>query len=250
MSIIPFAFNGSDVRVVMQNEQPWWVAKDVCDVLGISKYHQAVYGNPSQSGNGGLDEDERGTYNVDTPGGQQEMLMVNESGLYSLILRSRKPEAKAFKRWITHEVIPSIRQTGSYTSQPAFILPQTYSEALFALASKVKESEEQALVIQEMAPKAEFHDKVSNAVESMTVNDAAKALGTGETRLWNWLKSQKIVFKEGQNNVPYQTYIERGLFKVVKKTWTDGNGEDHIYSKTLVTGKGLIWLQSKLGEVA
>lgn len=98
-------FNDHDVRMIMRGEEPWWVASSVCDILGIKNTAQAV---------SRLDEDERGITNTYTPSGTQETLIVNEPGLYSLILRSRKPEAKAFKRWVTHEVLPSLRKNGLY----------------------------------------------------------------------------------------------------------------------------------------
>ena len=98
-------FNEQTVRIIMRDGEPWWVAKDVCDILGLADTHTVLRA---------LDEDERGRQSLPTPGGEQEMSVINESGLYTLIIRSNKPEAKQFKRWITHEVIPSIRKTGSY----------------------------------------------------------------------------------------------------------------------------------------
>lgn len=104
--LIQFFYEGNKpIRSVLVNDDPWFVAKDVCDVLDIANSRDAV---------GRLDDDERGVVSTDTLGGNQEMQAVNESGLYSLVLGSRKPEAKAFKRWITHEVIPSIRRHGAY----------------------------------------------------------------------------------------------------------------------------------------
>lgn len=100
-----FNFVGNEIRVVTKDGQPWWVAKDVCDVLEIKNSRDAL---------GRLDEDEKGVASTDTLGGTQQVQVVNESGLYSLVLSSRKPEAKQFKRWITHEVIPAIRRTGAY----------------------------------------------------------------------------------------------------------------------------------------
>ena len=112
MSLTVFDFQSQIVRVVMQDGQPWWVASDVCAVLELDDTSKAV---------SRLDEDEKGTNNIRTPGGNQDMLCVNEPGLYALVLTSRKPQAKAFKRWLTHEVIPSIRARGSYQlpQQPA-----------------------------------------------------------------------------------------------------------------------------------
>lgn len=105
MNQLSFDFNGTSVRVVMLDGEPWFVARDVCKVLEITKVDSAIRN---------LDADEKGAHTVSTPGGNQEMTIVSEAGLYSLILRSRKPEAKSFKRWVTHEVLPSIRKTGVY----------------------------------------------------------------------------------------------------------------------------------------
>ena len=102
-----FAFNDHLVRTVQKEGEPWWVAKDVCEVLDLARQQDSVRY---------LDDDEKGVCLVNTPGGSQEMTIVSEAGLYSLILRSRKPEAKEFKRWVTHEVLPTIRKTGGYLS--------------------------------------------------------------------------------------------------------------------------------------
>lgn len=104
-TLLPFEYEGKQVRVVVVDGEPWWVAKDVCDVLGI--------GNPSMALSR-LDDDEKGLSSIETPGGVQQVAVVNEPGLYTLILGSRKPEAKAFKRWITHDVLPTLRKTGRY----------------------------------------------------------------------------------------------------------------------------------------
>lgn len=103
-----FTYNSAQIRTIERNGEPWFVAKDVCEILSISKYRDAV---------ARLDEDERGSVRVDTLGGEQEMAAVNESGLYTLILRSDKPEAKPFRKWVTAEVLPSIRKTGAYSTK-------------------------------------------------------------------------------------------------------------------------------------
>ena len=123
------------VRVVDVNGEPWFVAKDVCECLEL--------GNPRTS-IALLDEDEKGVHTMDTPGGQQEMSIVSEAGLYSLILRSRKPEAKAFKRWITHEVLPSIRRTGQYGGYALPRVPQSFPDALRMIAD-IEEEKQLAL---------------------------------------------------------------------------------------------------------
>ncbi len=114
MNEIVKLYNNSPVRIVEKDGEPWFVAKDVCNILEIRNNRDAL---------NCLDDDERGVATTDTPSGEQEMGIINEAGLYSLILRSRKPEAKAFKRWVTHEVLPSIRKTGAYLA-PSVTAPQ------------------------------------------------------------------------------------------------------------------------------
>lgn len=111
--ITPYLFGESIIRSLTIDAEPWFVAKDVCDCLGITNYRQAVAGN-SRSGALGLEDDEKGVYILDTLGGPQETVIVNESGLYALIFKSRKAEARRFRKWVTSEVLPTIRRTGSY----------------------------------------------------------------------------------------------------------------------------------------
>ena len=109
MEIIPFDYKSKPVRVIQDEDGiPWWVAKDVCKILGLEDTHKVVKR---------LDNDEKGRKIIPTPGGDQEMWIINEPGLYSLMLRSNKPEAKQFKKWITHDVLPTIRKTGKYEIQ-------------------------------------------------------------------------------------------------------------------------------------
>ncbi|MBY6278579.1 phage antirepressor KilAC domain-containing protein [Symbiobacterium thermophilum] len=240
--LMQFGFEGHQVRIVMRDGKPWWVAADVCDILGIGRPQDSVRY---------LDEDEKGRCLVDTPSGQQEMLVVNEPGLYSLILRSRKPEAKAFKRWVTHEVLPQIRRTGSYsvhgrygptTEIGGFPVPTTYVGALRLAADLAEENERQRERIRELEPKAEFHDRVASSRDAMSIREAAKLLGTGQNRLFAWLRGQRILMADNQ---PYQEYLDAGYFRVIEQTWTDRQGNVHLATKTLVTGKGLAWLQKR-----
>lgn len=120
-SVSPFNFGTHAVRVVMQDDQPWFVAKDVCDTLGYSNSRDTIAKH--------LDDDERGVANSDTLGGEQKLTIINESGLYALVLRSRKPEARKFAKWVTSEVLPSIRKTGQYAA-PTAAPSQPHTEAL------------------------------------------------------------------------------------------------------------------------
>jgi prophage antirepressor-like protein len=130
--IVPFSYEGQQVRTIIKDGQPWFVARDACEILELGNHRQALVR---------LEDDERDVISTDTLGGPQDMIIVNEPGLYSLVLGSRKPEAKAFKRWITHEVLPSIRQTGSYSTKP-----MTTEDMIILQAQSVKEL------------KAEVHD--------------------------------------------------------------------------------------------
>jgi len=116
-SALTFSFSTQALRVVMIDGEPWFVAADVCEALSIGNVSLAVNGRADRT-DGGLDDDEKGVATVNTPSGEQQMLTVNESGLYALIFKSRKPEAKKFKKWVTAEVLPAIRKTGRYEAQP------------------------------------------------------------------------------------------------------------------------------------
>ena len=141
------------VRVVMRDGEPWFVAKDVCDCLGVSNSRDAV---------ARLDDDEKDVGKADTLGGCQDMMLISESGLYTLVMRSNKPDAKVFRKWVTGEVLPSIRKTGSYSvnqPQPQIVLPTNYLEALKALVA----SEEAKLALQaELTSEKEAHEKDNN----------------------------------------------------------------------------------------
>lgn len=210
------------VRTVEVNGEPWFIAADVCRSLELS--------NPTASMER-LDEDEKAKFNLGLPGGETNC--VNEYGLYSLVLGSRKPDAKKFKRWITHEVIPEIRKTGGYQ------LPQTYSEALRALADKADEAERLAIENNRMKPKADFYDAVASSKDVIDIGDAAKVLavpGVGRNKLFSILRDRRILMS---NNIPYQKYIDRGYFKLIEQSFTTPDGETRVSVKTVVYQKGV-----------
>jgi prophage antirepressor-like protein len=237
--LMTLTFQGSNIRMVMRDGEPWWVARDVCEALEIQNVTQAM---------GRLDDDERAMFNI---GPQGETNIVNEPGLYGLVLGSRKPEAREFKRWVTHDVLPSIRRTGSYsvegrygpqTMVGQFAIPTTYSGAMRLAADLQEKVEEQKATIQLMAPKAEFHDRVTDSRDAQSIREVAKILGTGQNRMFAWLRGQRILMSD---NTPYQEYVNAGYFRLIQQTWTDRAGEDHLTTKTLVTGKGLTWIQRR-----
>lgn len=224
-----FNFENHQVRTLIIENEPWFVAKDVCDVLGHSN---------SRAATERLDEDEKGVSKVYTPGGTQDMTVINESGLYSLVLTSNVPKVKAFKRWVTHEVIPSIRKTGVY------VAPQVDSKMLYQIAQALEEKEKQIAL---MKPKAEFFDAVANSKDAIDLGTAAKVLnmGIGRTRLFRTLREQKILNKD---NIPYQEYIDRGYFRTIEQKYTKPDGTTCINIKTLVYQRGLDYIRKILTE--
>ena len=233
-----------NVRIVMKGQEPWFVAKDVCECLAISKHRDAI---------SRLDADERGSLKVDTLGGKQEMATVNEYGLYSLVLSSRKPEAKEFKRWITHDVIPQIRKTGQYVVD----IPRTLPDALRAYANEVEEHNKAKALIEEQKPKVLFADSVAASRTSILVGDLAKLLhqngvkDIGQKRLFNWLRENSYLIKRkgSDYNSPTQKAMEMGLFQIKETVVSHADGHTSVNKTTKVTGKGQQYFINKfLGE--
>ncbi len=236
MDLIPFEYQGQQVRTAIRDGEPWFAAPDACRVLDI--------GNPTMAVSR-LDEDERTLITVEGASNGLPINFVSEAGLYALVLTSRKPEAKAFRRWITHEVIPSIRKDGMYATDALLDDP----EHLLRVTQRLVEERQARLVaetkVQELAPKAEFHDKVAGAVDTQSIGEVAKVLGSGQNRMFAWLRGQRILMS---NNVPFQEYVEAGYFRLKEQTWEDRDGNVHLTTKTLVTGKGLTWLQKRFHD--
>lgn len=221
------------VRIAMdENGEPMFCLADLCLVLDLTPSKVAQR----------LGEDVLSKYPLLTAGGIQQANFVNEDGLYDVILDSRKPEAKKFRKWITSEVLPSIRKTGSYSVQPK--LP-SYAEALRQLADKVEENERLQLENKEMKPKAEFFDTVADSKTAISMNDVAKVLGIkgmGRNNLFEFLRNEKIL---RSNNVPFQIYVDRGYFRVIEQKYMK-NGEPCMNIKTLVYQKGVDFISKTI----
>ena len=223
------------VRIVEINNEPYFVGKDVADILG--------YQNGSRDINAHVDEEDRLKYQISTAGQLREQTIINESGLYALILSSKLPTAKKFKRWVTHEVLPSIRKTGSY-GKPA--LPQTYQEALRELADRCDVIEQQKLELLEQKPKVEFFDAVAESKDAIEIASVAKVLnvpGVGRNKLFELLRNHKILMR---NNQPYQKYVDCGYFRIIEQKYERPNGDTCINIKTLVYQKGVKYIQELL----
>lgn len=221
------------VRTLVINNEPWFVGKDVAEVLGYAKARNAIAQH--------VDEDDALKQGItDSLGRRQETTFINESGLYSLVLSSKLPSAKKFKRWVTSEVLPTLRKTGQYQVKElsgSELMAKALIEAQNVLAAKDKQ-------IEEMKPKALFADAVSASKGSISVGSLAKLLAQngiaiGQNRLFAWLRDNNFLIKDGKSkNVATQRYIDQGLFEL-KANVTFENGETKTHKPTtMVTGKG------------
>lgn len=241
-----FNYQSNEVRTVEMGGEPWFVLKDVCAVLGISHITDTAKR---------MDEDEVGqTEVIDSMGRKQSTYIINESGLYNVILRSDKPEAKPFRKWVTSEVLPSIRKNGAYmtpeTLQAAILNPDT----MIRLCQQLKAEQDKNKALSEenakLAPKGLFADAVSVSDRCILVSELAKLLKqngieTGQNRLYEQLRADGFLVKDRKRsdfNMPTQKSMELGLFKVRESTRVHSDGHTSIDKTTKVTGKGQIYL--------
>lgn len=221
------------IRALVDSQgAPAFVAKDVCLALGIGKYRDAV---------STIDDDERGSVLVDTPGGKQQMTTVTEPGFYKLVMRSRKPEAKAFQRWVTHEVLPALRRDGGYMVARDETPEQTMARAVLLAQQTI---DRQKSRIAELEPKALFADAVAASDGTCLVGELAKMMRQngveiGQRRLFARLREDGYLGKSGSNtNVPTQRAMEMGLFRIKETAVTHSDGHVTLSRTPKVTGKG------------
>lgn len=220
------------VRTVQKDGQPWFVAADVCRALDMDK-----------TATRRLDDDEKGLHSTQTPGGKQNLVIVNEPGLYALVLGSRKPEARAFKRWITHEVIPSIRRSGGYIAgQESMTDAELLSKALLVAQRQIEARDAQ---IETMQPKALFADAVSASKTSILISELAKMLkqngvAIGQNRLFQWMRENGyLIRKQGADyNRTTQRSMELGVLEIKETVITHADGHVTVNITPKVTGKG------------
>ena len=235
--ITSFDFEGSAVRTLQMDGNPYFVGKDVAQILG--------YSNPQKAIRDHVDEEDRGVNEMDTPGGFQAMKVINESGLYSLILSSKLPTAKKFKRWVTSEVLPKIRKTGMYATEQLLDDPDLAIRAFQALKEEREKRKVLELKNAELQPKAIFADAVTASATTILIGDLAKILKQngieiGQKRLFEWLRENGYLIKrKGSDwNSPTQRSMELGLFKIKETAVTHSDGHTTVNKTTKVTGKG------------
>jgi anti-repressor protein len=202
-----YRFDGADVRTVIIDGEPWFFALDVAIVLGYSATSAMTRT---------LDGDEKGVHTLHTPGGPQDSTIISEAGLFSAIIRSRVPSAREFKRWVTHEVLPSIRRTGSYSTVPALTEDEIVHQALAITARRVEALETK---VADLTPRAEAWDELASADGDYEVADAAKILAragveTGRQRLFNQLSSLGWIYRSPQGKwKARQTAVDKGYLR-------------------------------------
>ncbi|WP_424462992.1 phage antirepressor [Pseudoclavibacter helvolus] len=226
-----FNYKGIEIRTALIDDAIWFVAADVARVLGYREAYDLTRN---------LDDDEKGPQNVRTPGGEQTLTVISEAGLYSAIIRSRIESAKPFRRWITHEVIPAIRKTGSY-GIAELTGPELMARALLEAASTIEARDNR---IAELEPAATSWDKLASASGDYSARDAAQVLSRGgvqigQNRLFKWLRENKWIDATSR---PYQRFVDQGLiserirsFRIVRT-----NGEEQLAPPQVrITAKGI-----------
>lgn len=234
-----------EIRTVTINNEPWFVGKDVATALGYERTADAIRQH--------VEAEDKGVGEIQTPGGIQNMTIINESGLYALIFGSKLESAKRFKHWVTSEVLPAIRKTGGYQMQA----PQGKELLALAVLEAQKTIEEQTAQIERMRPKEIFADAVATSKQSILIGQLAKLIcqnghEIGQKRLFKWMRENGYLMKAGSDyNMPMQRYVEQGLFEIKESSIANPDGSTRLTRTTKVTGKGQQYFINKfLGEPA
>lgn len=230
------------MRTLTIGDEPWFVGKDVAQVLGYNDTNQAIRKH--------VDEEDKLTRQIDGSGQNRDMTIINESGLYSLILSSKLPGAKKFKRWVTSEVLPSLRKHGGYIpGQENMSDEELLAKALLFADRKIKEKDQQIQQLteknEEMQPKALFADSVAASSNTLLVGELAKILrqngvDMGEKRLFQWMRDNGYLMKRkgADYNMPSQRSMEMGLFRIKETVVSHSDGHTSVNKTPKITGKG------------
>ena len=252
------------VRTSNINGEPWFVGKDVCEAFGDTNYRRSL---------SNIDDSDKGVSQIETPGGKQNMVIINESGLYSLLFQMQPQKAKGvsqnetlieerisklhrFKHWVTSEVLPSIRKNGGYIAGQEYLSDdELMAKALLVAQNKIAERDsiiaEKNAQIEQMKPKQIFADAVETSRTSILVGDLAKLIcqngvQIGQKRLFEWMRQNGYLMKYGASrNMPMQKYIEQGLFEIKENSIQSPNGNVRLTITPKVTGKGQVYFINK-----
>lgn len=243
------------IRTVTIDNELWFVGKDVAAILGYAKPENAVASH--------IDTEDKTSTLIQGNGTnyKSKAIIINESGLYSLILSSKMPNAKRFKHWVTSEILPSIRKHGAYMTEQTLEQALTSPDFLIQLATKLKDEQEKNKALTEannrMRPKEIFADAVMTSEHSILIGELAKLIAQngyaiGQKRLFAWMREQGYLLKQGGSyNLPAQRYVEAGLFEIKESSISNPDGSVRLTRTTKVTGKGQVYFINKfLKEVA
>lgn len=237
-------FNSPDfgqIRTIQQNGEPWFVGKDVAQALGYSQTAKAVREH--------VKDNHKGMSVLDTPGGKQETTIIDEAGLYSLVMRAKTEKAEAFQEWVTSEVLPAIRKHGGYLTADKIEQALTDPDTIIKLATTLKEEraarQQAEASLKAAQPKMLFADAVSASDSTILIGDLAKILKQnghpiGQKRLFCWMREQGYLIKRAgaDYNSPTQRAMELGLFKIKETAISHSDGHVSVSKTTKVTGKG------------
>ncbi len=243
-----FNFENRKIRTLTINDTIWWVAKDIAGALEYKRTADAIRVH--------VEEEDKGVGEIQTPGGIQTVVTINESGLYSLILSSKLPSAKKFKRWVTSEVLPDIRKHGMYMSAETLLGDP---DVLIKTLTEYKKEKEQRIRLEQenraMKPKAFFAESVMASKSNILIGELAKILkqnghDIGQNRLFDWMrKNGYLISRKGTDyNMPTQRSMDLGLFKIKESTVTHSDGHTTINKTTKVTGKGQVYFVNKFND--
>lgn len=225
------------IRTVVKDNEPWFVASDIAKALGYRMASDLARR---------IDDEDKGTHLMSTQGGEQAMLIINESGFYSSILNSKLESAKRFKHWVTSEVLPSIRKSGGYIAgQEEMSDTELMAKALLVAQKQIEERNKQ---IEIMQPKAVFADAVATSKSSILIGELAKmicqnGINIGQNRLFRWLRENGYLMNN--SNMPKQRYVEQGLFEIKESSINNPDGSIRVTRTTKVTGKGQVYFINK-----
>lgn len=233
-----FNFEGNEVRTLKINDEPYFVGNDVAKILGYSNYRKAVFEH--------VDDEDKLRTQIRYAGQNREVTVINESGLYSLILSSKMPNARKFKHWVTSEVLPAIRKHGAYmTDEKAFDVVNNKDGLASLLQQAADQLRAKDIQIEKMKPKALFADSVATSKTTILVGELAKILrgngiNIGANRLFEWLREHGyLIQRKGSDwNMPTQRAMNQGLFEIKETTINHSNGSISISKTPKVTGKG------------